>query len=172
MLYQQAQLLILSYKDPLTGVGNRRAMEEKLISTVKLQRQHPPKSQASLLLIDLDEFMKINTQQGHAFGDTILTQTAALIEHLMSPEQQLFRFGGEEFVVLANNDLEQSIHLAESIRETINNFQFDKNIRLTVSIGLAEYQFDETSFEWLGRADVAMHQAKAAGRDLCCLAAS
>lgn len=172
MLYQQAQLLILSYKDPLTGAGNRRAMEEQLISTVQLQRQQPPQSKACLLLIDLDEFKKINTQQGHACGDNILVQTAALIEHLLSSEQHLFRFGGEEFVVLANNDLEQTINLAENIRETINDFQFEKGIHLTVSIGLAEYQFDETSFEWLGRADTAMHQAKAAGRDLCCLAAS
>ncbi|MEH6710460.1 MAG: GGDEF domain-containing protein [Paraglaciecola polaris] len=172
MLYQQAQLLILSYKDPLTGAGNRRAMEEKLIEFVAQQRQQPADNSACLLLIDLDEFKKINDRQGHACGDDVLAQTAALIEHILNPNQHLFRFGGEEFVVLASNTLEQTIALAENIRQTVNDFPFEQGIRITVSIGLAEYQSDETGFEWLGRADTAMYQAKSAGRDLCCLAAS
>ncbi|WP_166422311.1 GGDEF domain-containing protein [Paraglaciecola sp. 20A4] len=172
MLYQQAQLQILSFKDPLTNAGNRRAMEEKLIDLLKEQRQQPPEKKACLLLIDLDEFKKINDKQGHACGDDVLKQTAALIEHILTPEQCLFRFGGEEFVVLASNNIEQSITLAENIRQTINDFPFEQNVRLTVSIGLAEYQYDETGLEWLARADIAMYQAKSAGRDLCCLAAS
>ena len=75
-------------------------------------------------------------------------------------------------MVLASNNIEQSIALAENIRQTINDFPFEQNVRLTVSIGLAEYQYDETGLEWLARADVAMYQAKSAGRDLCCLAGS
>lgn len=172
MRFQQVQLQILSYKDPLTGAGNRRAMEEKLIDIVKEQRQQPQKVKACLLLIDLDEFKKINDQLGHACGDEVLAQTSALIEHMLTSEQYLYRFGGEEFVVLTDGNLEQAITLGESIRQAVNDFPFEQGLHITVSTGIAEYQFDETEFEWLGRADTAMYQAKSAGRDLCCLAAS
>ncbi len=171
MLRQQTQLKELSVKDPLTGAGNRRAMEEELLRITEQSsalKHHTP----CLILIDLDEFKKINDQFGHSVGDNILRDFADLASQKLTHDDHLFRFGGEEFVVISHHsNLEKATILAELLRESIDQHSFDNNLHVTISIGIAEYSHDETGFEWIGRADKAMYKAKNAGRNLCCVAA-
>jgi diguanylate cyclase (GGDEF)-like protein len=171
MLRQQTLLRELSIKDPLTGAGNRRAMEEKLLEIT--EHSSNAKSQnPSLILIDLDEFKKINDQYGHSAGDNILRDFANVISQKLTDDDHLYRFGGEEFVVISHQrNQENASILAEELRETIDEHTFDQNLHVTISLGIAEYKPDETGFEWLGRADRAMYKAKDAGRNLCCIAA-
>ena len=171
MLRQQIRLKKLSIKDPLTGAGNRRAMEEKLL-VITAQDYSVKKQNPSLILIDLDEFKKVNDQYGHSAGDNILRDFANIVSQKLTKDDHLFRFGGEEFVVISHKrNQENTSILAEELRESIDQYRFDQNLHVTISLGIAEYKPDETGFEWLGRADKAMYKAKSAGRNLCCIAA-
>lgn len=168
MIRQQTLLRELSIKDPLTGAGNRRAMEEKLLETTEQNNPQNP----SIILIDLDEFKKVNDQYGHSIGDTILRDFVEVVSQILTPDDHLYRFGGEEFVIISHiRNQENTAKLAEQLRKSIEEHRFEKNLRITISLGIAEYKPDETGFEWLGRADKAMYQAKGAGRNLCCIAA-
>ena len=171
MLSQRTLLKELSVKDPLTGAGNRRAMEEKLLEIVEHCRSVRTQK-SSLILIDLDEFKKINDQYGHSAGDNILRDFVDVVSQKLTKDDHLYRFGGEEFVVISHKrNQENSSTLAEQLRESIDEHSFDQNLHVTISLGIAEYIPDETGFEWLGRADRAMYRAKDAGRNLCCIAA-
>jgi diguanylate cyclase (GGDEF)-like protein len=168
MIRQQTLLKELSIKDPLTGAGNRRAMEEKLLETTEQNNPQNP----SIILIDLDEFKKVNDQYGHSIGDTILRDFVEVVSQILTPDDHLYRFGGEEFVIISHiRNQENTAKLAEQLRKSIEEHRFEQNLRITISLGIAEYKPDETGFEWLGRADKAMYQAKGAGRNLCCIAA-
>lgn len=168
MLSQQALLRELSIKDPLTGAGNRRAMEEKLLAIT----ENASLSKPALILIDLDEFKKTNDRYGHSAGDNILREFSYLVSSHLSKNECLYRFGGEEFVIICSQlDCQQASSLAEDIREIIENHTFEQDLKITISLGIAEYKTEETGLEWLGRADKAMYRAKDAGRNLCCIAA-
>jgi diguanylate cyclase (GGDEF)-like protein len=171
MLRQQTLLKELSVKDPLTGAGNRRAMEEKLLELT--EQKHTVKTQkSSLILIDLDEFKKVNDRYGHSAGDNILRDFSDVVSQKLTKDDHLYRFGGEEFVVISHKRNEESTSiLAEQLRESIDKHVFDQDLHITISLGIAEYSTDETGFEWLGRADKAMYRAKDAGRNFCCIAA-
>lgn len=171
MIRQQAELRELSIKDPLTGAGNRRALEEKLLEVT--EQNNIKKAQvSSIILIDLDEFKKVNDQYGHSVGDTILRDFAEVVSQILTADDHLYRFGGEEFVIISHiRNQENTLTLAEQLRESIEEHRFEQELRITISLGIAEYKPDETGFEWLGRADKAMYRAKDAGRNLCCIAA-
>lgn len=172
MLRQRTLLQELSIKDPLTGAGNRRAMEDKLLALTEQSCAARNKQNPSLILIDLDEFKKINDQYGHSTGDNILRDFTDVVSQELTKNDSLYRFGGEEFVVISQKrDQENASILAEELRESIDQYRFDQNLHVTISLGIAEYKPDETGFEWLGRADKAMYKAKEAGRNLCCISA-
>ncbi|WP_340680238.1 GGDEF domain-containing protein [Paraglaciecola sp.] len=171
MFRQQQILRQLSIKDPLTGVGNRRALEDKLLELMSYKRAHRDNT-STLILIDLDQFKDINDHYGHAIGDQILITFASLVNQKLRNNESLYRLGGEEFVItVANKNRDKASILAEEIRELVDLFLFTNSIHLTISIGIAESQAKETTLDWLGRADAAMYKAKGAGRNLCCVAA-
>ena len=171
MFRQQTMLKELSVKDPLTGAGNRRAMEEMLLDIteqVRTLKNH----NYSLILIDLDKFKTINDQFGHSVGDNILRDFTDVVNKKLSKDDHLFRFGGEEFVVISHkSDADNCFKLAEKLRESIDQHSFDQQLHVTISLGIAQYKPEETGFEWLGRADKAMYKAKEAGRNLSYIAA-
>lgn len=170
MRKQQEQLFELATKDPLTGAGNRRAMEQKLLDILAVQRRQQGNS-ASLILMDLDKFKHINDNYGHAKGDDILVAFVEAIDQRIRVTDKLYRFGGEEFVVIAENtSLNEAINLAEDLRSTIEKDGWLAQHGVTISVGTAKYESQETAFEWLGRADRAMYQAKEQGRNSCCVA--
>lgn len=159
-------------RDELTGVLSRRALldfGQHTLSTC-LARQQP----VAFLLLDLDYFKRINDRYGHAVGDAALGHFAGTVTACLAGRGTLGRIGGEEFgVVLPNYTEDAAFALAEEIGRTVRDTpigRFDRPIRLTVSIGLAEAAPGDTITDVMIRADMALYDAKADGRDRCTIA--
>ncbi len=157
-----------SLQDPLTGVGNRRLLDDTL-SALVLQ---PGNAACTLIMLDLDHFKLINDRFGHNVGDVCLTRFAQAIESLLGPGDALYRFGGEEFVVLTNAEATPGFALAERLRQHIAQTSLIRESRLTLSAGVAQLAAGQSVREWLGRADNALYQAKESGRNRVVLAAA
>ena len=168
MRNQQVFLEQMATSDPLTQVGNRRALEEKLLKTIERLRRYPEQT-SSMIIMDLDHFKAINDNYGHATGDEVLKCFTQVIQARIRRTDYLYRFGGEEFVVvLENTGLEEASRLAETLRIAISEAKWpNPDMRITMSAGAAQYNGRETAYEWLARADTAMYDAKAQGRDRC-----
>lgn len=165
LLYRRA--LRASLKDPLTGAGNRAALEQSLARETELSRRH---GQAmSVIMLDMDHFKSLNDTYGHQAGDAALKATALLLKEQLRNVDMVFRFGGEEFVlVLSNTGSEATAIVAERIRASIQNLCFligERQVRLSASLGYATYQPSESQEELLARADHALYQAKREGRN-------
>ncbi|OCP09442.1 MULTISPECIES: GGDEF domain-containing protein [unclassified Ensifer] len=159
-------------RDELTGVQSRRALLDfgQRALTVSLARQRP----LTFLLLDLDYFKQINDRYGHAVGDAALGHFAGTVTACLAGRGTLGRIGGEEFgIVLPNHSEDAAFVLAEEIGRTVRDTpigRFDRPIRLTVSIGLAEAAPGDTISDVMIRADMALYDAKADGRDRCTIA--
>ncbi len=165
MQEQQKLLSTLAIRDPLTGAGNRRAMEEKLVELVDLQNRRV--SEVSLIFMDLDNFKAINDKFGHSEGDEVLVQLAKIVAERIRSTDTFYRYGGEEFVVLAENtNVTGVLKLAEELRTAVQACKILQLHHVSISSGCAQYQAGETGSEWVGRADAAMFQAKDEGRNL------
>ncbi|HEX2139858.1 MAG TPA: GGDEF domain-containing protein [Woeseiaceae bacterium] len=166
---QRDQLLVLARKDPLTGVGNRRALDEKLAEVCASQtRSNVP---ASMLLLDIDNFKEINDEFGHAAGDQILVRLTEVIELRIRVTDSLYRIGGEEFVVvLEGQKKDQARRLAEQLRTLVEANELAPGGTVTISLGVAELGPGERPEQWLRRADVALYESKRSGRNQTSLA--
>ena len=155
----------MAHTDALTGICNRRAFIERGEQTVRLcDRDARP---ISALLIDIDHFKRINDQHGHAAGDQVLQCIGRLLAAQFRESDVCGRLGGEEFgVLLANTDMAEATVLADRFRQTVAAASAPWGahvLAVTVSIGVAA-QGDNLE-ALLHRADMAMYQAKAAGRN-------
>ncbi len=166
---QQRQLVKLATKDPLTGAGNRRALETKLNELVaEFGRNGKP---SSLILIDLDNFKTVNDIHGHAIGDQILIRLTQIVNLRIRVNDSLYRIGGEEFVVVVDGqDLDKASRLAEQLRTLVEVNELVAESTVTISLGVAEIQSEETLSSWICRADDALYKAKRAGRNTIRLA--
>jgi len=161
---QRAQLLVLATKDPLTGAGNRRALDAKLADVVNAFRRRG--TNASLVIIDLDHFKQVNDVHGHAVGDQILKRVTEIIDLRIRVTDSLYRIGGEEFVVvLEGADLSRAAYLAEQLRMLVYANELVPDHAVTISLGVAELKEGEYGNDWLHRADEALYRAKDAGRN-------
>ncbi len=161
---QRIKLVQMATKDPLTGAGNRRALENKLRNAVNVfQRTNVC---VSMLLIDLDHFKKVNDRHGHAAGDEILRSITEIINLRIRVTDSLYRIGGEEFVVILDGqDLHRAAHLAEQLRTLVEANELVPDHSVTISVGVAELKKGESGFDWLHRADEALYRAKRSGRN-------
>ncbi|WP_158088377.1 GGDEF domain-containing protein [Colwellia chukchiensis] len=158
------KLTLLADIDPLTSAGNRRALDRQLGKI--LADQQRAASAVSLLLLDLDHFKKINDQNGHAKGDIVLVQLVELIQKYTRSLDDIYRYGGEEFIIIPLQvTLQEAAQLAENLRKLIAETKFANTITLTVSIGVAQYRTGETAESWISRADAALYKAKDGGRN-------
>ena len=170
LLYKEA--LESSMRDPLTGIGNRSAMELSFEREIKLSRRHS--HPLAILLIDIDHFKEINDSLGHTAGDKALQQVVNAIKITLRETDQIFRYGGEEFVALLNNtDVDNARLIAERIRlhvaMTPTSFK-NEDILATISIGIGILNDGDTCDSLFEKADSAMYQAKSNGRNkVCCL---
>ncbi len=167
-----ADLRTVIARDELTGVLSRGALIEKgeRILAFCLSRHCP----ASFLLLDLDYFKQINDHYGHACGDMALAHFAETVSGFLGDHGAFGRIGGEEFgILLPNHTEEQAAALAEAIcrlvRETPAG-RAHQRIRLTVSIGIAVAEPGDSFMDVMIRADMALYDSKADGRDRCSLA--
>ena len=173
-LNKALQELALSNRiDGLTQAFNRKHWEECLAKEFSRARRY--KHDLALLMLDLDHFKLLNDTFGHQGGDLVLIETAKKIDKLLRMGDLFGRYGGEEFaVILPNTDLEGAEEVAERIRQSIAKNTIDynqKTISVTASIGVAIIDSNDTRYEDLiSNADLALYQAKAAGRNRVCLA--
>ncbi|MCF7858091.1 MAG: diguanylate cyclase [Candidatus Cloacimonetes bacterium] len=154
--------------DPLTQLPNKRALTEKLeYEKSKFERS---KEEFSIMLIDLDNFNCINKNHNYDCGDFVLKQISNLINNLIRKQDVVSRYGGEEFVILLpQTDAIGALHVAKLIKQQIAKFPItykDKQIALTVTIGIANYNTEELSVnDLLKNAVRAMYKGKSDGRN-------
>lgn len=159
----------LAQTDPLTGTWNRRLLPDHLDDA--LRRLANDDEPSSLVVLDVDHFKAINDRHGHARGDEILVRLGELLQTTVRDEDQVFRYGGEEFViVLPEHQITAAQTLAERVRRTVEAFGEQTGLGTTVSLGIAELQPGESGDAWLERADQALLYAKQQGRNCCCSA--
>lgn len=170
LLYRAATQSAL--RDPLTNTGNRIAMDQTLQREIDMSRRHL--QPLSLLMLDIDHFKLINDTHGHSAGDDVLKAVAASIKGQLRNVDMVFRFGGEEFlIVLSNTGREAAAMVGERLRfaAQANDFLADgKLIELTVSIGCSTLLPGESSESLLRRADSALYVAKREGRNRLAMA--
>jgi phosphoserine phosphatase RsbU/P len=162
----------ISITDGLTQVYNRRYFMERLRQEVKrVSRYGPP---ASLLMLDIDHFKKVNDTYGHQAGDVVLSNVAGLVRDTLRETDLFARYGGEEFVLLATGTEQAGAFiLAERLRKLIEDAVFThggSRIAVTISIGIGvwEASIKEDFEELIRRADSALYRAKEQGRNRYC----
>jgi diguanylate cyclase (GGDEF)-like protein len=165
LLYKQA--VEKAYIDPLTGVNNRAAFDKAIEQEMEFSARH--KHHLTLMMLDLDKFKDINDNYGHTVGDAILRSFADSIMKYLRGSDILFRYGGEEFsVLLRNTGTEGAALLAERMRKSVEEMEFEYNnikVKTTVSIGLAQMQEGDSIIELIDRADALLFTAKDNGRN-------
>ncbi len=162
---QHHQLDVTANRDPLTGIGNRRALRREMATRTEAGRIAG--EPAGLAVIDLDYFKEVNDRHGHDAGDEVLVDFVRIVTETMRESDSFYRYGGEEFVLVMSGTSPEGIKpaldkLRTSIRELLRT---PADERVTVSIGGAALVTGEDADRWLSRADRALYAAKSAGRD-------
>ncbi|WP_079907080.1 GGDEF domain-containing protein [Carboxydocella sp. JDF658] len=156
-----------AYVDSLTGLWNRRYLEEKFPETLK--KAGLMGKQVAVLMVDIDHFKQINDTYGHNFGDRVLERVGQILQQGIRGRDAAVRYGGEEFVVILYDvPAEVAVRIAERMRNQIaaEEFQFcDRQVRVTVSIGLAFSRADKSAEDLLASADRRLYLAKQQGRN-------
>jgi diguanylate cyclase (GGDEF)-like protein len=170
----------LAGTDPLTGLSNRRHFEQELEKEVALRISSTGSVEtAALLVLDLDNFKYVNDSHGHAVGDVVLQKIARLLAERLRSNDVVARLGGDEFAVLLRNVAPSRVpviarDLGDAIRGSRFPLETGQSLRLSVSIGITTFGSadDLTPAELLVNADIAMYDAKEAGRDRISVAAT
>lgn len=161
------EALAAAFRDPLTGAGNRVALDNTLTREIELSKRH--NQQLSILMLDLDHFKMVNDEFGHSMGDRVLKEAALCLSSCIRQTDMCFRYGGEEFLImLSNAEHAGALRIAERIRQSISamTFQHEKGpLQITTSIGVATMTLDDNRETLLHRADMALYQAKHNGRN-------
>jgi diguanylate cyclase (GGDEF)-like protein len=180
-------LLDYSERDSLTGLLNRKTFDDQLARILHGAQQHdqrlpglPERRQLSgapingqekqwLAVVDVDHFKAVNDRFGHLYGDEVLILIANLLQSAFRAQDRVFRFGGEEFVVLLRaTTLENTWKIIERFRAGVANHSFPQVGRVTVSVGFVAISAFESPVVTLGHADQALYHAKSSGRNCAC----
>lgn len=169
LLQKQRDLFLSSaLTDPLTGALNRRAFHIAYASAQSLLQRND--LHFALITLDIDHFKRINDRYGHDGGDRVLASLVRTIRSVLRSSDHLARLGGEEFCIICNiPDDKSALRLADKLRDTVKQItleeELDSDLDLSVSLGIHMPAAGEAMKEALKRADQALYQAKAAGRD-------
>ncbi len=166
--YQRQQLELLAAHDALTGLGNRRAMEQDLQRAILVSERN--RTPCGLAIVDIDHFKAVNDRHGHAAGDAVLVAFARLLRSAVRKADGAYRFGGEEFLLLLPGaDVDGLATVTETLRASIAANVHGPEGHLTASLGAAELRPGESAQSWLSRADTALYRAKSLGRNRACV---
>lgn len=150
--------------DKLTRLYNRHHGEKALEDA--MARSSAEGKPLSLIICDIDHFKKINDSFGHPGGDRVLKETAAIVAHTVRASDVVVRWGGEEFLIVLEDCAEgPAVELAERVRQRVETFLHADIGAVTLSLGLATRLPEESSDQLIARADSALYQAKASGRN-------
>jgi diguanylate cyclase (GGDEF)-like protein len=153
--------------DPLTQVFNRGTYNMEIDQMIKKFKRY--KNPAALIIIDIDHFKTFNDDYGHKVGDAVLALVASVIKGAVRDTDMVFRYGGEEFVVLLDNlDLKNALTVAEKVRAQIESHHLTNKenvLNVTVSIGLSCFKEGDIETSVFERADKALYQGKQNGRN-------
>ncbi|KQO02262.1 MULTISPECIES: sensor domain-containing diguanylate cyclase [Stenotrophomonas] len=157
---QNVELSEQTRTDPLTGLPNRRALSAALAEAIERGADRPP----AVAIVDIDHFKQVNDIHGHDEGDRVLVELAGVLRAHFAGRGMAARYGGEEFVILMpDTPLAQAELQCQYLREAVAHLPM--GLPVTISIGLAVQHAGESAQETLRRADAALYQAKAQGRD-------
>lgn len=160
----ERKLLKMATTDTLTGIGNRRLLEEVFNAHQHLGERYGVN--VYLLMFDIDDFKNINDTFGHNIGDSVLKTLTDIVSKSIRKSDVFIRWGGEEFaVLLRNSDSVNGLKVAEQIRARIETHCFEKNVHVTCSFGLTSVNIGDTLEGVIERADKALYQAKKDGKN-------
>ncbi len=172
-----------SQRDTLTGLLNRKTFDNNIAKIIEIQQQAdmPQKKRGPrrrkgaedgshwLAVIDIDFFKSVNDKFGHLYGDEVLLLLARIMEKTFRQQDKLFRFGGEEFVVvLAPASFDDAKNAFERFRRNIEEFNFPQVGKVTISIGFVRISYHDIPSTFIGHADEALYYAKHNGRNQVC----
>lgn len=166
----ESQMRQASYTDDLTGLYNRRFLQQRLAE--EMHRASRYTLRLSCILLDIDHFKSINDTHGHAAGDFVLKELAGIMKSHVRKSDLAIRYGGEEFMlILFENDKNGALRVAERVRADVESHAFawkGQPLRLTISSGVAVFPDDGITMpdELIARADSALYSAKSSGRNL------
>lgn len=174
-------LLDYGEKDALTGLLNRKSFDGAFVRAAMQQdaleqdldhadrRTTHDQQPYWMAVLDIDHFKRVNDTFGHLIGDEVLVLMARIMRTALRQQDQLYRFGGEEFVVMLRcPDHARAEAVLERFRETVERFEFPRVGSVTVSVGFAQLRGDDSPDTAFNRADKAVYQAKDAGRNRVC----
>ncbi|WP_323593142.1 sensor domain-containing diguanylate cyclase [Aliarcobacter butzleri] len=154
--------------DKLTDIYNRRMIDQFLQVEIEIASRH--NEELSLMIIDIDHFKHVNDNYGHLVGDMVLSQLSKIISDNLRNSDIFGRYGGEEFLIICpKTNKDGAFILAEKLRIIVNDFTFDEVGHKTVSIGIAEFQTNDTIETLFKKADEALYEAKNSGRNRVCV---
>ncbi|MFZ5354055.1 MAG: GGDEF domain-containing protein [Bacillota bacterium] len=157
----------LAYKDPLTGLSNRRGLDE--IGKTEVERAKRYKHPVSIMMLDIDRFKKINDTYGHLLGDEVLLKLTGVIYEIVRLTDYKFRWGGDEFIILLpETNQKDAAEMAERLRKHVEGTDFGECGKVTISIGLAGFNPTDELEDILQRVDEALYRAKDSGRNKVC----
>ncbi len=162
--HDRSVLQELASVDALSGVPNRRSME-KILADIAAEPRDQQRNHG-LIVLDLDRFKEVNDLYGHSAGDTAIADLASILRYEMRKQDQVFRFGGEEFVVLMRANNRDELEAAtERLRKAVRGSLRGPGGRITISLGAALLGQERNWHDWFSRADAALYRAKSNGRD-------
>lgn len=163
--YKNEQLEDLAALDMLTGAYNRRKFE--YFVSLEIEKKVKYGTSFSIIMFDLDNFKSINDTFGHKKGDNILQDITVLIKKTLRATDKLFRWGGDEFIIfLPDQTLKNALKVADKIRRAIRLYDFETGDKeVSVSLGVGEYNLNETQDQFVTRVDNALLKAKSNGRN-------
>ncbi|MDP3668769.1 MAG: GGDEF domain-containing protein [Telluria sp.] len=175
-------LLDYSERDSLTGLLNRKTFDDQLAKMLQAsgeqqvalpgepERRHPSDTEKQwLAVVDVDHFKLVNDKFGHLYGDEVLILIANLLQSSFRAQDRVFRFGGEEFVVLLRSTTLENAHkIIDRFRKNVETHEFPQVGRVTVSVGFVSISAYESPVIILGHADQALYYAKSHGRNQAC----
>lgn len=154
----------LAHTDPLLGIPNRRQLHALIQQEVQLAEYGG--APATLIMFDLDRFKQVNDTFGHEAGDQVLQTATVAVRQTLRAADKIGRWGGDEFIVLVQvENMTQAHQLAQRLGEAVHQRLSERCWRVTISLGVAQYQPGDTVESWVNRADQAMYQAKQTGRN-------